>query len=870
MIAEPYFSRLPPGLRRVVVGALLCLAYYALAKAGLELATINRSTSPIWPASGFAIASLFLFGRRYAPAIFLGALIANAQTRAGPIAVVLIAFGNMTEAIVGAVVFERALRLRRALFGGETLVALAGGVLLATPISASVGSFALWFSAAIGRSEIGSNWLTWWIGDSIGVVSFAPFFLQVLRPRPPEEVPLIWRPRPRWAVVKVLMAAVAAYVCFHPGNPPALLFAVYPVLWIAAWILSPREAAWVTVIATGVAIAATTFGKGPFLIGSPNENLICLALFLASLSITEQGLRFVRETGAVRHATVILLVGWALGAFLLQGFARNEEMVDSARFQQLADGALAHFRQRALLYEAALHGGVGLFSASRSIRSKEWRAYVASLDLDLNYPGLLGIGYIDIVPHAELANYVQRIRAEGNPGFRYHTVAQTGIVIPVESQQTHFIINSVEPRERNAEAMGLDVASESNRYEGAMRALRSGKPEVTRPIRLVQDDLARVGFLLYLPILADGKPKGWVYAPLVFEDFLGKAEFGNAKEIGFQIYFDDDGAERTPFYTDLSKTVDPATEPFIRAELPVWGRKMIFRWYRTSAFRSRHDTTLAWVLLVSAFVVVLVCAFVAILESLNRKANELAVRQALEIRSQQAKLEHSSRLATLGEVAGGIAHEINNPLAILAGRANLLHRLADQDEAKPEVVRQNAEKIMETVDRMAKIITGLRTFSRSGDRDPFRAASIEKIFSATMDLCSERFKNQNIVFHVDPPPDIPVVCREVQVVQVLLNLLNNAYDAVQEIDERWISLSATILAERVEFAVTDSGPGIPPAVAQNMMNPFFTTKPVGQGTGLGLSISNGIAEEHGGSLRYVPTDGRTRFVFSISRKLREG
>lgn len=264
---------------------------------------------------------------------------------------------------------------------------------------------------------------------------------------------------------------------------------------------------------------------------------------------------------------------------------------------------------------------------------------------------------------------------------------------------------------------------------------------------------------------------------------------------------------------------------------------------------------------------VLLCAFVAILDSLKRRAHELADRQADEIRAQQAKLENSSRLATLGEMAGSIAHEINNPLAIISGRALLLSRLAEHADIKPEVIRSNSEKIMETVERMAKIVSGLRNFSRNGERDPFRPVDLREIFSATRDLCSERFRNQQIDFRVESAPAISLVCREVQIVQVLLNLLNNAFDAVQPNSDRWISLAARILPDAVEFVVGDSGHGIPPPIAEKMMAPFFTTKPVGRGTGLGLSISSVIAEEHAGSLRYDDARGHTRFVLSISRGL---
>jgi C4-dicarboxylate-specific signal transduction histidine kinase len=145
--------------------------------------------------------------------------------------------------------------------------------------------------------------------------------------------------------------------------------------------------------------------------------------------------------------------------------------------------------------------------------------------------------------------------------------------------------------------------------------------------------------------------------------------------------------------------------------------------------------------------------------------------------------------------------------------------------------------------------------------------SVRKIVGSTLELCTERFRNHQIELRVGEIPEIELVCREVQIAQILLNLLNNAFDAVLQEPEKWVALEIVVRPEAIEFSVTDGGAGIPESVRANMMNPFFTTKPVGQGTGLGLSISSGIAEEHAGSLRFDSTAPHTRFVLTLSRHL---
>jgi C4-dicarboxylate-specific signal transduction histidine kinase len=181
----------------------------------------------------------------------------------------------------------------------------------------------------------------------------------------------------------------------------------------------------------------------------------------------------------------------------------------------------------------------------------------------------------------------------------------------------------------------------------------------------------------------------------------------------------------------------------------------------------------------------------------------------------------------------------------------------------PDLVTESLLRIGNTVKRIGKIVKGLRSFSRSGENDPFVSTAVEQIVSDTLELCKERFRSQGIALKIGPIPDKTIECRAVQVSQVLLNLLNNALDAAKKAEESWVELAVKEEGEGIVFAVTDSGRGIPPEIAARMMDPFFTTKDVGEGTGLGLSIAKGIVEDHGGSLEYDSGSANTRFRFRI-------
>lgn len=231
---------------------------------------------------------------------------------------------------------------------------------------------------------------------------------------------------------------------------------------------------------------------------------------------------------------------------------------------------------------------------------------------------------------------------------------------------------------------------------------------------------------------------------------------------------------------------------------------------------------------------------------------------------ERAKSVASNKMASLGEMASGIAHEINNPLAIIMARTGQAKsKLARGPEFISEVVN-DLEKVESTVQRIAKIIRGLKNFSRNGDLDPFLPTSINQVIEETLELCRQRFHNQGIEIRSSLAEDIEVECRSTQISQVILNLLSNSYDALlEQVRPLWVSIRTARTPKGLEIRVTDSGHGIAPDVAERVMEPFFTTKEVGKGTGLGLSISKGIIEEHGGILWINKNSLNTEFVFEI-------
>ena len=254
-------------------------------------------------------------------------------------------------------------------------------------------------------------------------------------------------------------------------------------------------------------------------------------------------------------------------------------------------------------------------------------------------------------------------------------------------------------------------------------------------------------------------------------------------------------------------------------------------------------------------------AMIHIMGDLQETTAEIQRREQ-ELREKQEQLVQAGKLATLGELTTGVAHELNNPLNNIGLFVANAIDLLELGVGNKEQIGSELRHAMQQVRKASEIISHLRTFGRAApvSREP---VYLRQVIDRALSLMQEQLRLREIKVTVDLGPEEPVVIgNPIQLEQVFMNLLTNARDAMTDSPRKEIRISGSVSSAAVEVAFADTGHGVPPGLERRIFDPFFTTKEVGKGTGLGLSITYGIVKEHGGTISVVgrPNEGATFII----------
>jgi PAS domain S-box-containing protein len=632
---------------------LSALGYFLAAELGLAFTSDYNIISPIWPASGIAVALIRHYGVRLSPAIAVGAFAANAMVL-GPGGALIVALGNTLEAVVGGTILRRLIeRQSDAFILARTLAyALAAG--FATMISATIGVGVLRVSGDISPQAALAAWMTWWTGDALGVLIVTSALLALRRGfgTGPGVTRLL-------EVIAVIGTTLALLALIRIGGDTApAVFLTFPIVFMASRWFGPRGGTWTVLAFAAGLIALTISGSGPFSGGPLNQNLVEMQGFLAVLALT--ALVFVDLYALdLRLAGAVFIVGAAIAMSASLVEHRRSEEFEALRFRQLTEVATERVRERMAAYGSPVSSAAGFYAVSGEVTQSEWRDFVASLTLSDRYPGILDLAMVVPVAADQAERFVTQQRANGAPDFAVRDMS--GSDDSRAPGDERFIVKYIAPDAYNSDIAGLDVASEARRRQAAMAARDGGEPTTSGLTVLMADPRNRVGFHYYVPVYDVPTPpptvalrrahfRGWVLARFVVQDFFDAALKPLGDAIAADI-FDGDAPDAGTLATTTRASWNAApllAGPHLATAVPLAGHLFTIQWQAGRGFASHNHRADIAVGSTVMILTILLAALIANLQSLRRRAVAIAEHMSGEVIASNERFE----LAIAGSTDG--------------------------------------------------------------------------------------------------------------------------------------------------------------------------------------------------------------------------
>ncbi len=617
---------------------LLALAYFAMARFGLLLASLHGNVSPVWPATGLAIAAVWLGGNRLMPGVLCGALLANLLTPVVWWGALLIAVGNTFEAWFGAWLLRRAGGWNRWFHDLAEPVGYFVAAVLAPVGSASVGLLALWLAGSVQTQALPILWLTWWSGDALGGLLLTPVIQSL-------ELFTLRGGASRWPNLgrSMLVMAATAGLClagylWPPGAP--LLFLLLPLLVLAtSWF--GRMGARFTALGIAVcSLIALRDGAGALPAADMGERLLLIELFLGTVGLTALVVPVLYGAQRALLPVAVMLGGWLVSAGVFHVLYRQRVRLDELRCAGLVGDVERQIQQRFGACLDLVRASAGAVAALPEVSHEEWERYVGALDLATTFPEVTSLHVLRPVREEDMEGFLTAERAQGRPDFRVQPVPgergpQDGI---------HHVATRIAPATSNRRALGLDLASEPSRRLAAETARDSGRPQLTGRISLVLDEGRRPGFLLLFPLYRNGAPVatvperqaasvGWVFASFVAERSFASVNLSR-HEIEFVVYAGEGVDPAQLLYATATPGVSVRT-----SRLELGGQPFTLRWTLGAGFQpaDRIDAAVAGVSL--SLVSLFLAGLVSTLQSIGHRAREIATESTRELQHAKEQVE---------------------------------------------------------------------------------------------------------------------------------------------------------------------------------------------------------------------------------------
>ncbi len=631
-------------IKLIILNILFTAAYFVCGKLGLGLATLNHSVSPVWPATGFAIAVVYLFGYQVLFSIVAGAFLTNLITNTSLYVVLGITFGNTLEAIVAVQFIRWAYQYRTQFTYYTETVSIVAASVIGGIISATIGCATLYVSGSISQETVGKIWLTWWIGDTLGGLTIAPLLANLPR------VAVIFR-----KILPILflipITAIVCYFVFIVPQGGSYLFLLFPLLYLTVKTLGRSFVYFQSVFISIFGVIATVNGYGPCAIGPLNERLVHLQLFLTTIAFTAIVLAGIGQKRLSKIPSLVLMTCWLFAGGIFHSFEKSERAQTETNFNQLVNRAEEKITETLVAYENVLRGGAGLYTASNNIKSSEWKNYSELIQATHLHPGMNGIGVIWPVKHSELASFSKKMKKEGFPHFETKAVFDQELQLK-DPNSNSYVIKFIEPYLENQSALGRDISTEPNRKMAAETARDNGVAVMTSPIKMLIKGEKTIGFHFYYPIYSkilhtssiEERRKyhvGWIYAPVTFLKFFNEAFNQTTKEVEFQVFEGNSVQEEKLIFSNFPKE-DLNREQLVNQKY-IGGKLFTIKWHKSDHFISSQDTIISWVGLCGGMASLLFTCLMVSVQSIGQRSREMAQELTKELSESREKFKEGER-----------------------------------------------------------------------------------------------------------------------------------------------------------------------------------------------------------------------------------
>jgi len=551
-------------------------------------------------------------------------------------------------------------------------------------------------------------------------------------------------------------------------------------------------------------------------------------------------------------------------------FSRNQmDTRTSARFETERDQIVSLITERMQRYEDALWAGAtAIESHGSDISRSEWQAFAKTLRLDTRYPGLNAIAVMHYVEEDGLSAYLNRMSRE-EPAFS---------TFPAHGYPSYMPVSYIAPERYSRAALGLDLAFEQERREGAIAARDTGQARISGPIVLVDDTGKKPGFLFYAPFYHGEAPAtvearresavGTVFAPFQTSKLMAGLLAQERRGVHFDII--DDGQIIHEEHGTDNAQIDPDPMFSERIALDLYGRTWTLDMRTNLAFREANTFVQPTMILFGGLLIeALIIALLMMMARANARAVAYADRVTMALREESEKLTHAnsaleSKNEELEQFAYIASHDLKTPIRGIGGLTEMMEDdLEDyfaQPDANPDVAH-NLERIRDRLSRMTTLTKGIMEFSRIGRSDesvePVTLAQVITSLRADLELTDDRLQLEG-----DVPP---ITADTFNFRRVLENLVGNAVKYHHDPATLAITVSAREAGGQVTVRVSDNGPGIAPEYHDKIFGMFQTLAPGNHAdsTGIGLAIVRKSVENHGGRVSLISNVGEgATFLFT--------